>query len=334
MKRFSPSEAAFEGFRVIGRRPGAIAAWALLNLVLGAIVLGLVWLTLAPDFPTLLSRIAAARTAVGSGPPDQSWAFPLMIKMRAVQWIVQPFGLLFGVVFTCAVYRAMIRPEERSFAYLRLGGDELRLIALGIIYFILAIVAVIALIIVSGLVGGALYVSLAKGGQTGGWFALSITVLCIAVVCLSIWVAVRLSLAWPISFAEKRIAIFDSWRLTRGAFWRILGAYLLTWVFVLIFSMAVMAVLGVMMLIGALSLGGAFQAGVAPDWSRLAPLVGTLVAVWAAVASAISAMTRTVTTAPGMEIYRMLSGLGDGLDPSGAPVGADVPFRPSGGLVL
>ena len=330
MKTFSPSEAAFEGFRVIGRRPGAVAAWALLHLVMAAIILSLVWLILAPEFPGLMAQVAAARAAVGGAPADQSWAFPLIMKMRALQWIVQPVGLVFGVVFTCAVYRAMIRPQDRSFAYLRLGGDELRLIALGIIYFVLAFVAVFALIIASALIGGVLYVGIARGGQNAGWFGLSIVVLCIAAACAAIWIAVRLSLAWPISFAEKRIAIFDSWRLTRGAFWRILGTYLLTMIFVLIFSMAVMAVLGVMMLIGGISLGGVFQAGAAPDWSRLGPVVGTLVAIWAAAASVISAMTRTVITAPGMEIYRALSGFDD----ADQAVPTDAPFRPTGGLVL
>jgi hypothetical protein len=331
MKTFSPSEAAFEGFRLIGRRPGVVAAWALAHLLLAAIVLGLVWLILAPDFPTVIAQIAAAKTAVGVTPADQSWAMPLMIKMRALQWIFQPFGLVFGAVFTCAVYRAINRPQDSGFAYLRLGGDELRLIALGIVYFVLAMVAVIALIIVSAIIGGALYVGLSRGGQNGGWFGLSLVVLGVAVACAAIWIAVRLSLAWPITFAERRIAIFDSWRLTRGAFWRILGTYLLTWIFVLIFSMAVMMVIGVLMLIGTISLGGALKSGEAPDWSRLTPVLGVLAVIWAGTASVITAMSRAVTDAPAMQVYRALSGLGDAGDPVSAP---DAPLRPTGALVL
>ena len=59
------------------------------------------------------------------------------------------------VLFT-ATQRAVLRPAERGFAYLRVGGDELRMIGLG---FVLAVclsigmfVALLALMIVVGIV--------------------------------------------------------------------------------------------------------------------------------------------------------------------------------------
>ena len=52
-------------------------------------------------------------------------------------------------------------------------------------------VAAIALIIVSAIIGGALYVGLSRGGQNGGWFGLSLVVLGVAVACAAIWIAVR-----------------------------------------------------------------------------------------------------------------------------------------------
>jgi hypothetical protein len=328
MRTFSPSDVAFEGFRLIGRRPGAVAVWALLNLVLGAVLVGLIWAVLGPDLPTLFSQIAAARTAAGGGAMDPSWAAPFALKMRAIQWIVQPFVLLFGVVLTCAVYRAMVQPSANGFGYLRFGGDEIRLIALGIVYFIMAFVAVLVLVLLGGFLGALLYFLLAKGGQGGGWIALVAVAAGVALVCTSIWVAVRLSLAWPISFAEKRIAIFDSWRLTRGNFWSLLGTYLLSWIFALIFSMGAMLVLGVVVLIGAMSFGGVLH-GEAPDWTKAGPAIAVIGGIGLVANSVLSAMTQVVITAPGMAIYGALSG---------APTTVGAAFTeeppPSGAIVL
>jgi MFS family permease len=309
MTRFSPSEVAFEGFRLIGRRPGAVAAWALIDLVLGGLVLALIWMALGSELPTLIAQIAAARTAAAGAAPDASWAAPLAMKMRAVQWIVQPIGLLISVMFTCAVYRAMVRPKESRFAFLRIGGDELRLFALGFIYGVMAVVAVIGLVVV-GVVAGGIAIAIFAGGHGAGagwgWFVA--VLIALTLFCAAIWVAVRLSLAPPISFAEKRIAIFDSWRLTRGNFWRMFGAYVLTWIFVLIFSMAVMMVFGIMILIGGAMLGGVLHGEAPPDWSKLAPTIAVLGILWLAASAALSAATRAVITAPAMAIYRALSG--------------------------
>lgn len=42
-----------------------------------------------------------------------------------------------------------------------------------------------------------------------------------------IWLAVRLSLASPLTFDTRRVRVFGSFALTRGRFWSLLGAYLL-----------------------------------------------------------------------------------------------------------
>jgi hypothetical protein len=309
MKTFSPSEAAFEGFRLIGRRPGLIVVWSLLHLVLTALVLAIVWGVMAPELPSILSRIAAA-SAAPPGEADPSWAIPLMIKMRALQWTIQPLAWLAAVIFTCAIYRALLRPQERGFAYLRLGGDEFRLIAVAIVYAVLVFVAILVLAVAGGILGVALYFGTVKsaGGAASGWFAAGLTVLICAFLCLAVWLGVKLSLAWPISFAEKRIALFDSWQLTRGNFWRILGTYLLAFIFAMVLGMVVVMVFGIALLFSAGSLAGMVHSGEVPDWNRLAPVLIPLGVVWILVASVMGAISRVVLTAPGAAIYRELTG--------------------------
>jgi hypothetical protein len=318
MKTFSPSEAAFEGFRLIGRRPGLVLAWALLHLLFAILVIALVWAVFAPDMPGLMAQIAAAKT-VAQGSSDPSWALPLMMKVRGLQWTVQPFGWIAMTIFTCAVYRALIRPQEGGFAYIRIGGDEFRLLALGVIYFVLGVIAAIAL-----MVGAALTIGLgaaAAHASQSPYIALVVTVMVIAVVLVAIWVAVRLSLAWPISFAEKRIAIFDSWRLTRGNFWPMLGCYLLSWIFAIVLGLATLVVLGIVFMFGGGAIAAGLQNGSVPDWSKLAPLLVPLGLVWILVASAVGAMTRVVMTAPAMAIYRALT------------IVPDVPLASDGGSI-
>ena len=44
----------------------------------------------------------------------------------------------------------------------------------------------------------------------------------------SVIILVRLSLAAPISFSEKRFTLLASWAATKGNFWPLFGAYVLT----------------------------------------------------------------------------------------------------------
>ena len=48
-----------------------------------------------------------------------------------------------------------------------------------------------------------------------------------ALVGAAIYVGVRLSLAGPATCAEGRLVVFESWTMTHGHFWRLLGAYVL-----------------------------------------------------------------------------------------------------------
>jgi hypothetical protein len=78
----------------------------------------------------------------------------------------------------------------------------------------------------------------------------------LAAVGLMLMLAVRLSLAPPLTFATGRIDLFGSWALTRGRAGRILGAYALTLALVaLVYFLSALVVAAV----GAVLAGGDLQ---------------------------------------------------------------------------
>lgn len=136
------------------------------------------------------------------------------------------FALLFMAVLSCAVYRAILRPEEGGFAYLRFGSDEFRMAGL---YLLVGLVGgFVVLIFGLGaffLMGGA---ALAGGGGAGGIGIGLIFVL--ALFLAGIYIFTRLSLIFPATFLRRQMAIDEGWGLSRGRFWTLFLAFLVIWV--------------------------------------------------------------------------------------------------------
>jgi hypothetical protein len=57
-----------------------------------------------------------------------------------------------------------------------------------------------------------------------------------------VWALIRISLAGPMTIAQRKVVIGPAWRLTRGAFWRLFGAYLLLAIATLVVYGVAMAV--------------------------------------------------------------------------------------------
>jgi hypothetical protein len=147
---------------------------------------------------------------------------PASIQSTALLFdiIYYPIAIAFGTMFYCGVYRAVLRPKEGGFAYLKFGADEWRIILLMIIFVIAAMVIFFVGIILIGLLMAAL-------GGLGSFATLARILLFVALVCAYFWVAVRLCLVVPFTFGERKIDIGAAWRLTGGNFWRLLGMTLL-----------------------------------------------------------------------------------------------------------
>lgn len=214
MARFSPTEAAFEGFRLTREHPRAVVAWAIAYF---AFTLGIAILTIAwtgKDFAALQTLSQAAN-------PDADELLGVLQKLTPYFLVVLPLQVVFFAVLNCAIYRAVLRPDERGMGYFHLGPDEFRMVALAIIMFLLWLFAIFLVVFVGGLAAGTLGVF---GGQAGAFLGGLVGA---AAVGTAIWVLVRLSLAAPMTFDQRRLVVFGSWSFTRGAFWPLAGAYVL-----------------------------------------------------------------------------------------------------------
>ncbi|MBL8556457.1 MAG: hypothetical protein JNL41_19440 [Phenylobacterium sp.] len=210
MARFSPSEAAMEGFRLTREHPGVMLAWSAVYFG-GILLIALAMMaTLGPQFIAL-----ARKGQLFSSDPDavasilaNSWpAFLLVLVMTA---------LLLSII-VAGVMRLVLRPDEHGFAHLRLGRDELRLTAANLICTVIyAAWAVVAVVLMAGA---------AQAGPVGGFVA------AVLLLAVALWIGVRLSLLLPTVFVTGRISLSLAWEKTKGHFWPLLGMIVLAVIF-------------------------------------------------------------------------------------------------------
>jgi hypothetical protein len=211
MNLFSPSDAALEGFRLTRERPGTVLAWSAVYF-LGVLLIGVVMLaSLDPNFIEVVKKgeLTTRDPEEVGAMLAQSWPAFLLVMALTV--------FLFSVIMA-GIYRLVLRPNERSFAHLRLGRDELRLFVVNMLLFGVGIVCLFI---------GFLFAAMAEQAApvTGLLLAL------VGSVVVSTWLGVRLSLATPMTFAVHKLSLREAWMLTRGHFWPLLGTILLAIIF-------------------------------------------------------------------------------------------------------
>jgi len=187
-------------FRLVARRPGSVAIWAILYLV-GIFAIGLLRVLMTP----------AGGTGADAGPSG---------FLAAAVTQVLLIGLV--AILLTAVCRATLHPYKTGAFYLRLGGNELRVFAL---LLMLAIGGAIAIFLL-GLVGQMILwgIAAAAGGPAamGPWPALVLALLVVAAVIL---VQVRLSIALPLTYLYEQVTVDEAWTLSRGHFWSLFAAF-------------------------------------------------------------------------------------------------------------
>jgi hypothetical protein len=293
---FSATESAFEGFRIIKREPATVVVWAVLLLVLSAAASAL----LLPVLGQFRGGVTSGATAVS---PAQLAALGSFMRLYL---ILLPAYLIVVAVFTAAIYRAVLRPTETGFGRLRFGGDELRLIGLFVLMGLFFFVVFLLVGVVAGLAVGGAIAATRSGGAAGA--VLTVTLLYLVLIIAGAWLAVRFSLAAPMTFGERRIRLFGSWRLTKGRFWPLLGCYLLAWVFMILVLLVDMAVSGVLMLGAA---GGSFtrvaSAMFRPDVTSAMGVLSPIYIVRLVVGAAFGVVMWTVGLAPQAAAYRAIA---------------------------
>ncbi|WP_293900029.1 hypothetical protein [Phenylobacterium sp.] len=211
MSRFSPSDAALEGFRLTRERPAAMLAWSFVYFGGLLLITLTMMITLGPQFIAVVKKggFSADDIEAVSGLLYQSGpAFILLLLMTIV---------LFSVI-TGGVLRLVLRPEEHGFAHLRLGRDELRLAAVNLVFVGFYVVSLVAGVLV---------------GQVFSQSGAPLNVLAPAVIVglPASWVGVRLCLMTPLTFDRRRISFGDAWAMSKGRSWSLLGMIVLAVVF-------------------------------------------------------------------------------------------------------
>lgn len=295
MSSFSAVDAAFSGFRIARERPMLVVVWA---IMMGLVSLGMALVTVLTLGPTLVEIQALGQAAEA----DAQASLRLLGQMAPIFAITLPLSLLYYAIFQAASYRAVLRPGAGAMAYLRLGGDEVRQILVLIIQwaaafgvYVVGVFAVVTLVALASVADqGALA---AAAGILGG----------LGLIGALVFLFVRFSLAGPQTFAQGRVNIFGSWRLTRGRFWPILGAHLLAaimgiivWILVMAIATAAVALFG-----GGLSAVGQIWS---PDTSSLEAYFTPARLIFVLFSGPLAALTTLIFYAPAPTIYAAVAG--------------------------
>jgi hypothetical protein len=261
MTTLSPGDAAFEGFRLTREYPRVTMIWAVFHLLV-SFVTATALILLGGD--VLLQAENAAEMS-----PAELAVF--MREIAPAYLTLAPIGLVVMSVAAAAVYRLQLRPEEAANSgHLRFGADEVRLIILTVIYYLLTIGGVLALSLLAAI--AAAVASMAGQGamaMVGGGMMLFFA-------GLWLFVLVRLSLAPVLTFEQRRLVVFGSWALTRGHFWRLLGTYALALITVFVVSLLAMVIFAALAGIVTVAAGGGLdQVGEVfqPDFSSFSAYI-------------------------------------------------------------
>jgi len=290
---FSATEAAFEGFRIVRRKPVVVLFWSAVYLAVFAATTFLG----ASSIARIMAMAEAMESSQSVGDMEQ-----LGLAINGFMIWVAPLFLLSGAVLSAAVARSVLRPEQSAWGYLRLGKDELRILAVSV-----------AMGLILGVLGGAGFTAVSLlfvAGASSGQAILFLVALLVAlgVIAGLIWLGVRLSLAVPMTLDRGRITLFDSFKATKGRFWPMLGMTLIVAIMTLVVSflggivaMPVTLITGGLERLATLD-GASYAETIATAWPALT--------AWSVINAILSALQLAVLYAPFSAVWRDVRGAG------------------------
>lgn len=307
MARLSGSEAFGAGFRVVGRQPLAVLIWGLAAAVLAvapmAVAYGLLWQDVVGAYLVVLRDI---RSAADTPPPE---LLALQTKLAPVTFLQLPFSLLGSAMLYAAICRAVIRPGDRRFAYLRIGRSEWSLLLVQLVMGILVLTVICAALLV-----GVFTVMAVRAVSPAGSPAPAFFTVCMVFVgiVMGIWALLRLALALPMTVAEGRFRLFESWSLTRGYAGKMFLIFAGTMAMLigveLLMLLAFVIVAGTAAGLGGLEQGALMAAErIARPPGEWLPALAPMLVVWLLVYALVIGVLQTLIVAPLADVYRQLT---------------------------
>lgn len=144
-------------------------------------------------------------------------------------FLVGLITLAVGTVISAAAQRVVLRPAEGGPGWLKLGGDEVRLFLLMLLYII-------------GFSFAFAIPGLFVGAFVGAESAALPTVLAVLGIGIGAVLGAKLSLTFPLTLKRRAFAIGDGWRLTNGHFWTLFATYLVIFLLLLIIGVLTIVV--------------------------------------------------------------------------------------------
>ena len=308
MAQIDIGKTAFAGFGLVRHKPLAVVGWGLFLFVVGFLPALAMMGPMAGAFGDLIHM------AESNQEPDPERMMAMMMPMQAMQPILWLTGLITRVMLTAAIFRAVLDPKDSGWAYLRIGMGEVMVaivaIVLGIVVGLGFCVAAALVFAVSAAVWQASHPAAIGTGVIGG----------LALVLAMIWVLLRLSLAVPMSFAEKNFRLFESWSVTKGNSLRLFLVALINVVILMIVEgiLAVVVIAVILPVVGiSHQAGGLSEEAIKAFFSQPVQAWLPKVAPWivgvGVLGSIVGAALVAIVTAPWAEAYRQLRKTPDAL---------------------
>ncbi|HEY3812928.1 MAG TPA: hypothetical protein VGL66_06860 [Caulobacteraceae bacterium] len=308
MKTFSVARAFSAGVDLIERKPMVLVWWAAAVLVLQLIPrLVISHMAGANEFDSM-------RDVMGSL-NDQAKLQIAQQHLKASEGALGIWGLglwawslfVYAILYN-AVFRAVLEPQKSSFGYLRLGAAEFWQFAVQIVIFILVMIYTFTCIMLFFFIAAA---SAVAAPEVRGWI---VGLTLVALFLLTLWLALRLSLGSVATFAERRFAYFDSWKLTKGVSWRLFwtGVLLTALIIGLEIMLFASAIFSLVPLAGLLPSPGAAAPTVPVphglDVADLLSIASLATLVRVLLLSLVTALFQALMLPPWAVIYRNITG--------------------------
>jgi hypothetical protein len=291
---------AFAGFGLVRNKPLSVLVWGLLYGLYSLVIIGIIVQLGGTAFKEL-NDMSPSSTST-----DPSEIFAIFGRLALPFSLIIPLSLVFGTALYTALYRAILHPEKSSFAYLRFGMDEIRVILVSIanafIIIGVYILVIIPVFIVSALAG---WLTKTIGVEWIG--GLLIFLIIIGMIAFLVIFILRLSLNVPQTFDIGKIKIFGGFELSREN----VGNYILGMVIAFVLAIVVIMLSYIVYTVGLIVIkGGDLESALASFASypgSVAEILAPEYFIYLIFSGLIGIIGQTIVQAPMVAAYKSLS---------------------------